>query len=104
MLGKSFKQVPQTYHGRHVGHTKGCIAIKVGHGEDQQRFTVPLNYLNHPLFVKLLKEAEEEYGFAQQGTIIIPCQVEDFKDIQHIIHADNKLLQHQHPLVGCFRA
>ncbi|RYR24136.1 hypothetical protein Ahy_B02g057636 [Arachis hypogaea] len=40
---------------------KGFMAIKVGQGEEQQRFVVPVIYFNHPLFMQLLKEAEEEY-------------------------------------------
>ncbi|KAF5464516.1 hypothetical protein F2P56_014589 [Juglans regia] len=58
---------------------KGCLAIKVGQGEKQQRFVVPVMYFNHPLFMQLLKEAEEEYGFDQKGTITIPCHVEEFR-------------------------
>ncbi|XP_027352789.1 auxin-responsive protein SAUR32-like [Abrus precatorius] len=106
MLGKSSKQIAVTYHhGREVvtkDIPKGCLAIKVGQGEEQQRITVPVNYLNHPLFAQLLKEAEEEYGFAQQGTIIIPCQVAQFKNVQHLIDRERSL--HHHHLVGCFRA
>nr|KYP71978.1 Auxin-induced protein 6B [Cajanus cajan] len=71
---------------------KGCLKIKVGEGEEQQKIRVPINYLNHPLFVQLLKEAEEEYGFAQKGTITIPCQVAQFKYVQHLIHKDKSLL------------
>jgi len=110
MFSKSYKQVQHHGGRRHTVGTKdipkGCVAIKVGDGEEQQRFTVPVNYLNHPLFVHLLKEAEEEYGFSHQGTITIPCQLVEFKDIlQHMIHIDNyKSLQYQHHLVGCFRA
>ncbi|KAK8583292.1 hypothetical protein V6N13_021999 [Hibiscus sabdariffa] len=64
---------------------KGCLAIKVGsHGEEQQRFVVPVFYFNHPLFIQLLKEAEEEYGFDQKGTITIPCHVEEFRNVQPI--------------------
>ncbi|TKY61221.1 Auxin-responsive protein SAUR32 [Spatholobus suberectus] len=81
MLGISFKQVPHIHQdGHHDGRQvvnkdipKGCLKIKVGQGEEQQKITVPVNYLKHPLFVQLLKEAEEEYGFAQKGTITIPC-------------------------------
>ncbi|WCJ22483.1 SAUR-like auxin-responsive protein family [Euphorbia peplus] len=59
---------------------KGCLAIKVGQqGEEPQRFVVPVMYFNHPLFIQLLKEAEEEYGFDQKGTITIPCHVEEFR-------------------------
>ncbi|KAA8516214.1 hypothetical protein F0562_019393 [Nyssa sinensis] len=70
---------------------KGCLAIKVGQGEEQQRFVVPVIYFNHPLFVQLLKEAEEEYGFDQKGTIAIPCHVEEFRYVQVVENdeADN---------------
>ncbi|KAI9100084.1 hypothetical protein K1719_024302 [Acacia pycnantha] len=43
---------------------KGCLAIKVGQGEDDLwRFVVPLIYFSHPLFLQLLKEVEEEFSF-----------------------------------------
>ncbi|CAJ1976022.1 unnamed protein product [Sphenostylis stenocarpa] len=113
MLGVSFKQPhPQTkYEEQEVEEVvmvrkevrKGCMKIKVGgEGEEQQKITVPVNYLKHPLFVELLKEAEEEYGFAHKGTITIPCQLAQFKQVQHLIHSTS--LHHRHHLVPCFRA
>jgi len=116
MLGISFKQLPQTKcEGEQEVKDvvmlrkeipKGCMKIKVGgEGEEQQKITVPVNYLKHPLFVQLLKEAEEEYGFAHKGTITIPCQLAQFKHVQHLIDADTSLLHHHHlHLVPCFRA
>ncbi|KAJ3690691.1 hypothetical protein LUZ61_019855 [Rhynchospora tenuis] len=108
---------------------KGWMAIRVGaEGEEQRRFLVPVMYLNHPLFLGLLKEAEEEYGFNQKGAITIPCHVEHFCRVQDIIERDRSstiLGSHHHhhghhghhghhhghgyghyhfPLVGCFRA
>ncbi|QCD77499.1 auxin-responsive protein SAUR32-like [Vigna unguiculata] len=85
---------------------KGCMKIKVGgEGEEQQKITVPVNYLKHPLFVQLLKEAEEEYGFTHKGTITIPCQLAQFKHVQHLIDAETSLHHHHHlHLVPCFRA
>ncbi|XP_062154028.1 auxin-responsive protein SAUR32 [Alnus glutinosa] len=80
---------------------KGCLAIKVGQGEEQQRFVVPVIYFNHPLFMQLLKEAEEEYGFDQKGTITIPCHVEEFRNVQGMIDRE-KSLNHHH-VTGCFR-
>ncbi|KAI4355288.1 hypothetical protein L6164_004077 [Bauhinia variegata] len=84
---KNSKQLSISYHHQHHREEvipkklpKGCLAIKVGQGEEQQRIVVPVLYLNHPLFAELLKEAEEEYGFEyHQGTITIPCQMEDFR-------------------------
>ncbi|WVZ16253.1 hypothetical protein V8G54_009235 [Vigna mungo] len=82
------------------GVPKGCMAIKVGQGEEQQRFVVPVMYINHPLFMQLLKEAEEEYGFDQKGTITIPCHVEEFRNVRGLIDRDRSLHHHHH--VGCF--
>ncbi|XP_061372887.1 auxin-responsive protein SAUR32-like [Gastrolobium bilobum] len=83
------------------GVPKGCLAIKVGQqGEEQQRFVVPVMYFNHPLFMQLLKEAEEEYGFDQKGTITIPCHVEEFRNIRGLIDREKSLHHHHH--IGCF--
>ncbi|KAI3493384.1 hypothetical protein L1887_41773 [Cichorium endivia] len=79
---------------------KGCLAVKVGHGEGQQRFVVPVIYFNHPLFMQLLKEAEEEFGFAQKGTITIPCNIQDFRTVQGMIDQEYGFHNH-HQLGGC---
>ncbi|KAG8074625.1 hypothetical protein GUJ93_ZPchr0006g42453 [Zizania palustris] len=68
---------------------KGCMAVRVvgpGGGAEGERFVVPVGYLKHPLFVGLLKEAEEEFGFEQKGAITIPCGVDHFRRVQGIIH------------------
>ncbi|KAL9360128.1 hypothetical protein Peur_048251 [Populus x canadensis] len=96
--------LPNLHHHHHKKQArdvpKGCLAIKVGQGEEQQRFVVPVIYFNHPLFIQLLKEAEEEYGFDQKGTITIPCHVEEFMYVQGMIDKE-KPIHHHH--VGCFR-
>ncbi|MED6207148.1 hypothetical protein PIB30_033159 [Stylosanthes scabra] len=73
---------------------KGCLAIMVGQGEEQQRFVIPVIYFNHPLFLQLLKEAEDEYGFDQKGPITIPCHVEEFRTVQGMI--DRERSHHHH--------
>ncbi|KAJ3692745.1 hypothetical protein LUZ60_011840 [Juncus effusus] len=96
---------------------KGWMGIRVGiEGEEQQRFLVPVMYLKHPLFLGLLKEAEEEYGFKQEGIITIPCRVDHFRHVQNIIDRNYGTHQNHHHhggnyghhghfhLVGCFRA
>ncbi|OIV96868.1 hypothetical protein TanjilG_08729 [Lupinus angustifolius] len=75
---------------------KGCLAILVGQGEEQQRFVIPVIYFNHPLFMQLLKEAEEEYGFKHKGPIIIPCQVEEFRTVQGMIDREKSHHHHDH--------
>ncbi|KAG2395378.1 Auxin-responsive protein [Vigna angularis] len=94
---KGFQGKKEGFRG---GVPKGCLAIKVGQGEDQQRFVVPVMYFNHPLFMQLLKEAEEEYGFDQKGTITIPCHVEQFRNVRGIIDSEKSLLHNNH--VRCF--
>lgn len=41
------------------------------------RFVVELCVLQHPGFLRLLKMAEEEYGFQQSGAIALPCKPEE---------------------------
>ncbi|KAG2725637.1 hypothetical protein I3760_01G075200 [Carya illinoinensis] len=111
--------LPHLHHHHHQHHQrtkkqetrdvpKGCLAIKVGQGEKQQRFVVPVMYFNHPLFMQLLKEAEEEYGFDQKGTITIPCHVEEFRYVRGMIDREKSLHHHDghhhhHHVIRCFR-
>ncbi|GAV73242.1 Auxin_inducible domain-containing protein [Cephalotus follicularis] len=81
---------------------KGCLAVMVGQGENQQRFVIPVIYINHPLFMHLLKVAEEEYGFEQKGPITIPCHVEEFRYVQGMIDKETSY-HHQTHHVWCFR-
>ncbi|XP_031269160.1 auxin-responsive protein SAUR32-like [Pistacia vera] len=82
---------------------KGCLAVKVGHeGEEQHKFVIPVMYINHPLFMQLLKEAEEEYGFDQKGPITIPCHVEEFRNVQGMIDKDKSIHHHHHHHIWCF--
>ncbi|GER50294.1 SAUR-like auxin-responsive protein family [Striga asiatica] len=50
------------------GHVAVCV------GPDRRRFVVRAAHLNHPVFRRLLSQAEEEYGFAgRPGPLAIPC-------------------------------
>ncbi|XP_038707345.1 auxin-responsive protein SAUR67-like [Tripterygium wilfordii] len=48
------------------GHFVVCTA-------DERRFTIPLEYLNNEIFVKLLEISKEEFGLPSDGPITLPC-------------------------------
>ncbi|KAF9681406.1 hypothetical protein SADUNF_Sadunf06G0222600 [Salix dunnii] len=62
---------------------KGYLAVGVG--EEQKRFIIPTEYLSHPAFLILLREAEEEFGFQQAGVLRIPCEVAVFERILKLV-------------------
>ncbi|KAK9002697.1 hypothetical protein V6N11_060280 [Hibiscus sabdariffa] len=57
-----------------AGHMAVCV------GTSCRRFVVRATYLNHPIFKKLLIQAEEEYGFSNQGPLAIPCDESVFEE------------------------
>lgn len=70
---------------------KGYLAVYVGQKDgDFHRVLVPVIYFNHPLFGQLLREAEEEYGFNQQGGLTIPCRYSEFEQVQTRIAAGSR--------------
>ncbi|CAJ2632562.1 auxin-responsive protein SAUR32-like [Trifolium pratense] len=71
------------------GVKQGHFVVIATQGWKAERFCIELGYLDHPEFVKLLKQAEEEFGFSQVGALEIPCEPDELKRIigrkkQHI--------------------
>ncbi|KAL8040400.1 hypothetical protein ABFS82_10G092500 [Erythranthe guttata] len=61
---------------------EGHFAIVTKNDEDKPiRFVLELCVLKHPGFLRLLKMAEEEYGFQQRGALAVPCQPEELEMI-----------------------
>ncbi|KAF5810144.1 putative small auxin-up RNA [Helianthus annuus] len=78
---------------------KGCMTVMVGQeDEEQKRFIIPVTYVNHPLFMELLNKEtdQDEYEFHHQGPINIHCHVQDFCNIQGMIHQDHHNHHHHH--------
>ncbi|TYK14021.1 auxin-responsive protein SAUR36-like [Cucumis melo var. makuwa] len=62
---------------------KGQLAVYVGEsGGGLSRVLVPVVYFKHKLFIELLREAEEEYGFRHEKGITLPCGYSEFERIQ----------------------
>ncbi|RCV28837.1 hypothetical protein SEVIR_5G440800v4 [Setaria viridis] len=58
----------------------GCFSVYVG--TERERFVVRAECANHPLFRRLLDDAEREYGYAAQGPLALPgCDVDAFLDV-----------------------
>ncbi|KAL3745761.1 hypothetical protein ACJRO7_014819 [Eucalyptus globulus] len=67
---------------------KGFLAVCIG--EELERFVIPMNYLGHPAFRYLLREAEEEFGFQQTGVLRIPCDVPVFQSVVKMVEGKKK--------------
>ncbi|CAK9328800.1 unnamed protein product [Citrullus colocynthis] len=62
---------------------KGQLAVYVGEkGGGFSRVLVPVVYFKHKLFIELLREAEEEYGFRHEKGITLPCGYSEFERIR----------------------
>ncbi|MED6144715.1 hypothetical protein PIB30_018189 [Stylosanthes scabra] len=73
--------------GSNKKSSSSCVPedVKEGHfaviaegcgGDDEEgpkRFVMPLSCLRNPAFLRLLEQAEEEYGFDHEGALTIPC-------------------------------
>ncbi|CAI9268445.1 unnamed protein product [Lactuca saligna] len=53
---------------------EGHFAVIASDDYVERRFVVPITYLRHPEFLRLLERAAEEYGFDHEGALMIPCR------------------------------
>ncbi|KAL8214326.1 hypothetical protein R6Q57_003775 [Mikania cordata] len=53
---------------------EGHFAVIASDDYAERRFVVPIAYLSHPSFLRLLERAAEEYGFDHEGVLVIPCR------------------------------
>ncbi|XP_024524220.1 uncharacterized protein LOC9643791 [Selaginella moellendorffii] len=57
--------------------SEGFFPVYVGSA--RQRFLLPIRCLGHASVRILLEQCEEEFGFAQSGSLALPCNVELFE-------------------------
>lgn len=53
---------------------EGHFAVIAADDHELKRFIVPLSYLTHPSFLRLLEQAAEVYGFDHGGALTVPCR------------------------------
>ncbi|KAH7655743.1 Small auxin-up RNA protein [Dioscorea alata] len=76
---------------------KGWLAVRVGLEEDEGgfiRFVIPISYLYHPLFKRLLEAAHEAYGYHSTGPLKLPCSVDDFLHLRWLIEREAQQSHH----------
>ncbi|XP_027343793.1 auxin-responsive protein SAUR71 [Abrus precatorius] len=71
---------------RRTDRRRSSAVVPVGHvpiyvGDEMERFVVCAELLNHPVFVKLLNQSAQEYGYEQQGVLRLPCHVFVFERV-----------------------
>ncbi|KAE9590523.1 hypothetical protein Lal_00023346 [Lupinus albus] len=57
----------------------GHVPIYVG--DEMERFVVSTELFHHPIFVKLLNQSAQEYGYEQKGVLRLPCHVIVFERV-----------------------
>lgn len=74
---------------------EGHFAVIAVDGEKlkRSRFVVPLSYLAHPGFLKLLEQAAEEYGFDHEGAQEIPCRPSELEKLLSDKHDHLRLME-----------
>ncbi|XP_008789546.1 auxin-induced protein 6B-like [Phoenix dactylifera] len=60
---------------------EGHFAVVAVFDEKPKRFVVSLSCLSHPVFLRWLELAEEEFGFQHEGALAIPCRPSDLEKI-----------------------
>jgi SAUR family protein len=66
--------------GRQAAPVAGCFPVHVG--PERARFVVRAELASHPLFRRLLDDAEREHGHAARGPLALPsCDVDAFLDV-----------------------
>lgn len=53
---------------------KGHFVVIAEDEDEIKRFVVPLRFLTNPMFVRLLEQAAEKYGFNGNGALTVPCR------------------------------
>ncbi|PQM35885.1 hypothetical protein Pyn_01055 [Prunus yedoensis var. nudiflora] len=77
-LIRSLSSSSRTAESKTLDIPKGYFAVYVGKSQ-KKRFVIPVSYLNEPLFLDLLSQAEEEFGYDHpMGAITIPCSEDTF--------------------------
>ncbi|KAH7673686.1 Small auxin-up RNA protein [Dioscorea alata] len=69
---------------------KGYVPVIAGAGEEKEKFMVHVELFKHPTMVVLLENAAEEFGYDhQRGVLRVPCNVQHFTQMLHLISSSS---------------
>ncbi|XP_057782622.1 auxin-induced protein 15A-like [Salvia miltiorrhiza] len=60
---------------------EGHFAVMAVEDDELKRFVLPLSFLTHPSFLRLLEQAADEYGFDHDGALTVPCRPSELEGI-----------------------
>jgi len=60
---------------------KGYFVVIAKDEDEAKRFVVPLSCLTNPIFLRLLEETAEKYGFNGDGALTVPCRPNELQMI-----------------------
>lgn len=71
---------------------KGQVHVCVGYNNDARRFIVHTKPLGDAGFLELLYKSAEEYGFDNEGILMIAYEAKDFEERMMITRAKGKVI------------
>ncbi|KAL5543758.1 hypothetical protein UlMin_007542 [Ulmus minor] len=77
---------------------EGHVPVYVG--DEMERFVVSAELLNHPVFVELLDQSAQEYGYEQKGVLRIPCHVLVFERVLEALRLGHVQSRELRDLIG----
>ncbi|KAL2239405.1 auxin-responsive protein SAUR50 [Sesamum indicum] len=80
---------------------EGHFAVIAVDDEELKRFVVPLSFLTHPSFLRLLEQAAEEYGFDHDGALTVPCRPTELERILAEQWAEERVVGDDHNWDSC---
>ncbi|EEE70157.1 hypothetical protein OsJ_30220 [Oryza sativa Japonica Group] len=96
-LGKKWQRMVASS-GRQTASIDGCCSTATAYVADKghcvlyttdgARFEVPLMYLNTAIFCELLRVSQEEFGFASNNKITLPCDASVMEYVMCLIRRD----------------
>ncbi|XP_047326300.1 auxin-responsive protein SAUR71-like [Impatiens glandulifera] len=75
------------------GHKWKCTpsgTLPVYVGAERRRFVIPTEFLNMPIFVALLNQAGEEFGYRNNGGLTLLCDVNFFEVLLEFLERDEE--------------